>query len=32
MDPEGTVNSMEQKTRGFCQIDVQEFRLSPLTV
>jgi hypothetical protein len=24
---EGTVNSMEQKTRVFCQIDVQEFHL-----
>jgi hypothetical protein len=24
---EGTVNSMEQKTRVFCQIDVQQFHL-----
>jgi len=31
-DPEGTVNSMEQKTRVFCQTDVQEFHLSLLIV
>jgi hypothetical protein len=28
---EGTVNSMEQKTRVFCSIDVQEFHLGTLT-
>ncbi len=28
---EGTVNSMEQKTRVFCQIDVQEFHLRNVT-
>jgi hypothetical protein len=27
---EGTVNSMEEKTRVFCKIDVQEFHLSIL--
>ncbi len=27
MPVEGTVNGMEQKTRVFCQTDVQEFHL-----